>query len=114
MKSMAGVVSKDIIVEMYNASTSAFSVFTGDRLAYCLFCVPTGKGDWNIYLCCTTLGYDEYSLNKILNDLQKNNLYVIVYKDNKKLLSVVKKVGFRFSKNLIYGLENKKYLLLKR
>ena len=114
MKAIHGFTGVSVLSELKDMSTEVISVIQGGKLAYCLFVIPTDNGEANLFAYSTTIGFNDITLSSVLNDLKSYNFYSIVYKGNKKLSSILKKVGFRFKKNIVYGMENKKFLVLQR
>lgn len=117
IKAVNGEVNLDILLSLKMRSSKCKAVLFNNRVAYCVFVIPTASEENSIYLLSSTMGYSDteelkQSFRNIINDLPNENFYSIVYKGNSKYTKLLKDNGFRFIRNLTHGAEERNFLLL--
>lgn len=120
LKAINGQITLEDIMVASNMSVYSKAVLFGGHVAYVVFGIPSETdGQINLFLYATTEGYSKIQMMKeslfgIINDLQKNKICSIVYKGNRKLQSLLRANGFKFSKNMFFGKENRMFSLFVR
>lgn len=120
MKSINGQITYSDIMDASKMSVYSKSVLFNGHVAYVVFGIPSeSDGQINLFLYATTEGYSKMqtmkeSLFTVINDLQNFKICSIVYKGNRKLQSLLRANGFKFSKNMFFGKENRMFSLFVR
>lgn len=120
LKAINGRVCFEDIMETKNMSVYSKTVLFNDRVAYAVFGIPSeNSGQINLFIYATTEAYSKMSITKeslfnIINDLQKYKICSIIYKGNRKLQSLLRSNGFKYSKSMFFGRENRTFCLFVR
>lgn len=120
LKAINGQITFSDIMDASKMSWYSKAVLFNGHVAYVAFGIPSeAENQMNLFIYATTEGYSKMqimkeSLFKITNDLQKFKICSIVYKGNKKLQSLLRANGFKFSKNMFFGKENRMFSLFVR
>ena len=120
IKAMNGRVSPEDIILANDMAVYSKVVFFGTHVAYVVFGIPSEtSGQINLFIYATTEAYSKMAMTKeslfsVINDLQKYKVCSIIYKGNKKLQSLLRANGFKYSKSMFFGRENRTFCLFVR
>ena len=117
IKAVNGEVTESVLHNLLNMSSSSWTVFYGDRLAYTGFIMTSDIEECSVFVVSTSLGYSDKdamqkSFSGIIKDLPNYNFYSIVYKGNHQYAKLLKDNGFTFIRDLVHGVEKRSFLLL--
>lgn len=120
LKATYGRVTSDDIYSAADLSVYSKTIYFGSRVACCVFCIPSSDSKaLNVFMYSTTEAYSKladlkesfFSVFSEIKSLKKNKICSIVYNGNKKMQSVLRANGFVFSKNVVFGFENRRFCL---
>ena len=116
LKAMTGRVDKIDLYAMLAQSKFAYSFICDDLVRCVIFIIENEKKEYNVYMYTTEfdLSLFEKDLKNLFNSIPNAKFSSIIYDGSKKNIKILKKCGFLEQSIIKYGVEKKKFLLLRR
>lgn len=116
LKAMTGRIERDDLIAMLLQSKYSYSFIVDDLTRAIIFIIPNEKKEYNVYMYSTEFDLDifEKDMKAIFDDMKDEKFSSIIYNGSKKNIKILKKCGFSENSVIKYGIEKKKFLLLRR